>query len=158
MRFNLRGWFVVAFISRPSYCVFLLGVAAATLVAAGCSGDANQPYPVQGTVFLDGQPATELAGGTVFFNSSELHKSASGEIKSDGTYRLSSLKKDDGAIPGKYEVSISPPETSGAGERAGKRPGAKPAAFKGPEQQEVTVEAKSNDIPIQLKRSGKVRQ
>jgi hypothetical protein len=128
----------------------LLGVAA--FVAAGCGGGADSPSPVRGTVYLDGQPATELAGGTVTFNSEELHRSASGEIQPDGTYRLSSLKKDDGAIPGKYQVTVSPPEVSGSGERGGRGAGAKPAAFRQPENLEVTVERKTNDIPIQLQR------
>jgi hypothetical protein len=133
----------------------LLGVAA--FVAAGCGG-ADSPSPVRGTVYLDGQPATELAGGTVTFNSEELQRSASGEIQADGTYRLGSLKKDDGALPGKYQVTVSPPEVSGAGERGGRGPGAKPVAFRQPENLEVTVERKTNDIPIQLQRGGPARR
>jgi hypothetical protein len=135
---------------RP-YRALLLGVAA--FVAAGCGGGAGM-YPIHGTVYLDGQPAKELAGGTVTFNSEELHKSASGEIQADGTYRLGSLTKDDGAIPGKYQVMVSPPEVSGAGERGSRGPGAKPVSFHGPENPEVTVERKTNDIPIQLHRGG----
>jgi len=127
----------------------LLGMAA--FVAAGCGGGADSPSPVHGTVYLDGQPATELAGGTVTFNSEELQRSASGEIQADGTYRLSSVKKDDGAIPGKYQVTVSPPEGSGSGERA-RGPRAKPLAFRQPENLEVTVERKTNDIPIRLQR------
>jgi hypothetical protein len=137
----------------PSWRGLLLGATAgAALVAAGCGGGANAPYPVEGTVFLDGQPAKELAGGTVTFNSTALHKSASGEIQADGTYRLGSLKQDDGAIPGKYQVTVSPPETAGAGERGSRRPGAKPVAFEEPKNLEVTVERTTNDIPIRLKR------
>jgi hypothetical protein len=124
---------------------------AAALVTAGCGG-ANSPHPVQGTVYLDGQPATELAGGTVMFNSSELGRSASGEIQADGTYRLSSLKKDDGAIPGKYQVTVSPPETPAKSERGRRGGESKGIAFEEPKNLEATVEAKSNDVPIQLHR------
>ncbi len=131
--------------------VLLGATALAALVAAGCGG-ANSLYPVKGTVLLDGQPAKELAGWTVTFNSSELHKSASGAIQADGTYRLGSLKKDDGAIPGKYQVSLSPPETAGAGDRAGRPTAAKPPTFAQPDDLEVTVEQKNNDIAIPLHR------
>jgi hypothetical protein len=125
----------------------------AAFVAAGCGGGADSPYPVHGTVFLDGQPATELAGGTVTFTSTELHRSASGEIQANGSYCLGSLTKDDGAIPGKYQVTVSPPEKVAAGER-GKGPSrAKGVSFEQPKILEVTVEKRSNDIPIQLQRS-----
>src|SRR5260370_28377297 len=121
------------------------------LGAAGCNG-ANSPYPVQGTVYLDGQPAKELAGGTVTFNSNELRKSASGQIQADGSYRLGSLKQDDGALPGNYEVTVAPPEVAAGGERGGRRRLAPPLVFEGPKEREVTVERRANDIPIQLHR------
>jgi hypothetical protein len=138
----------------------LLGVTAvAAFVAAGCAGGVNSPHPVKGTVYLDGQPAKELAGGTVTFNSTELHKSASGEIQADGTYRLGSLKQNDGAIPGTYQVTVSPPETTAAGERGdGRRAAPNPVRFEGPEDQEVTVEPRANDIPIHLRRRGPARR
>jgi hypothetical protein len=133
-----------------------LGVAViVAYVAAGCGGGADSLYPVRGTVYLDGQPAKELAGATVTFSSSELHRSASGEIQADGTYCLGSLTKDDGAIPGKYQVTVSPPERAGGGggERGKGRPGAKGFAFEQPTNLEVTVEPRTNDIPIQLQRN-----
>jgi hypothetical protein len=132
--------------------------AVAALVAAGCGGGPDTPYPVQGTVYLDEEPARELAGGTVTFNSTELHKSASGEIQADGTYRLGTLKPGDGAIPGKYQVTVSPPEKAGGGERGGRRPAAKPVSFRGPKDPEVTVERKTNDIPIRLERGKPARR
>lgn len=122
----------------------VLGIAAAVLVAAGCSG-ANKAYPVKGMVSLDGQPATELAGGTVTFNSTALHQSASGSIRPDGTFELS-------AAPGKYQVTVSPPETPPTGERG--RPANAPnvVSFESPKNLEVTVERRDNDIPITLHR------
>jgi hypothetical protein len=140
-------------ISYPGRRALLFRVTVlAALVAAGCTGGTDTPSPVRGTVYLDGQPAKELAGGTVTFNSSELHRMASGPIKADGTYRLGSLTADDGAIPGKYEVTVSPPETAAAGERVKDRPGAKGVVFGPPKDPEVTVERKANDIPIHLQR------
>jgi hypothetical protein len=140
-------------IVRPLRGGLLVCLAAIAFVAAGCAGP-NSPYPVKGTVYLDGQPATELAGGTVMFDSGELHKSASGEIQADGTYRLGSLTKNDGAIPGAYHVTVSPPESAPAGERGKRVPGTKSAAFVEPQDLVVTVEQKTNDIPIQLQRRG----
>ena len=120
----------------------VLGMAA-VLAAGGCGG-ANTPHPVKGMVSLDGQPATELAGGTVTFNSSELHQSASGAIRADGTYLLS-------AVPGKYQVTVSPPEVRPAGERGRHVATAKMVHFE-PAKLEVTVERGDNDIPIPLHR------
>jgi hypothetical protein len=137
----------VEIIYRPSRHWLLLNLAALVgSVVAGCSG-AKTLYTVQGTVYLDGEPAKELAGGTVTYNSTELHKSASGAIQADGTYRLS-----EGAIAGTYQVSVSPPETSSAGERGKSRASTKPAPFEPPKDLQATVERKTNDIPIRLKR------
>jgi hypothetical protein len=144
----------VGILYQPSGRRLWLGLtAAAVLVALGCGGGSTS-YPVHGTVYLDGQPAKELAGGTVMFNSSELRKSAYGQIQADGTYRLSNVKKDDGAIPGKYQVTVSPPETGPSGERGKGHPAPKPTSFQEPKNLEVAVERKNNDIPIQLQRSG----
>jgi hypothetical protein len=133
----------------PSGGLLFLAMALAT---AGCTGGGNTAYPVKGTVFLDGQPAKELAGGTVTFNSTQLHKSASGEILADGTYRLGSLRKDDGAVPGTYQVTVSPPETPVASERGKGQRTARAASFREPENLEVTVGRTTNDIPIELHR------
>jgi hypothetical protein len=139
----------------PSRCrralLFSVTVVAA-FIAAGCGGGPNTPYPVRGTVFLDGEPATELAGWTVVFSSGELHKGASGVIKEDGTYSLGSSSANDGAIPGKYEVTVSPPDTEGQRERVKKRPAVKAAPFAQPKNLVVTVEMQTNDIPIKLQR------
>ena len=121
----------------------VVGIVAALLAAGGCGG-ANTPYPVKGTVTLDGQPATELAGGTVTFNSPELHQSASGPIRADGTYLLT-------AVPGKYQATVSPPEAPPAGERGRKTPATKTVHF-AQGKLEVTVERGENDIPIPLHR------
>ena len=83
-------------------------------------------------------------------------------IKENGTYRLSNVTANDGAIPGKYEVSVSPPETAGPSERIKNREGAKGTlvehsknkvvSFEQPKNKVVTVEKQTNDIPIELHR------
>ena len=126
--------------------------AAAAFLAAGCGGGPDAPYPVRGTVYLDADPATELAGWTVVFSSSEKHKGATGVIKEDGTYSLGSSRPNDGAIPGTYEVAVTPPDAPGQSERVKTRPVVKAAPFVQPKNFTVTVEMKTNDIPINLKR------
>jgi hypothetical protein len=119
-------------------------ITAAALLATGCSRGSD--YPVHGTVYLDDEPAKELAGATVTFNSTELHRSASGDVQANGTYQLGNL------IPGTYRVTVSPPETASGSERGGRHPAAKPVAFEPLKDIDVTVEPKTNDIPIKLHR------
>src|SRR5205085_1060070 len=77
----------------------------------GCA-DPRRPYPVKGTIlFEDGQPARELANYLVTFESSELHASSVGVVAEDGTFQLKTLKENDGAIPGSYRVTLTPPLT-----------------------------------------------
>jgi hypothetical protein len=120
--------------------LFLGAITAAVL---GCGTSTR--YPVKGTVSLDGQPATELAGGTVTFNSSELRQSVSAAIRADGTYELT-------AVPGNYQVTVSPPEAAPAGERGPRKvPTVKAVRFE-QGKLEVTVERGGNDFPIPLHR------
>jgi hypothetical protein len=82
------------------------------VTAGGVSGcaDPKRPYPVKGSiVFEDGQPARELANYLVTFESPELHASSVGLVAEDGTFHLRTLKENDGAIPGSYRVTLTPP-------------------------------------------------
>lgn len=82
-----------------------LGVVLAILVT-GCGGD-NVPEtaPVSGTVMYLGRP---VPGGTVIFHPKDKQKGnpGYGEIQSDGTYTLTTYKKDDGAILGDHTVTV----------------------------------------------------
>ncbi len=85
----------------PSVAVFCLTV-------MGCNS--QKTYPVEGIVqFRDGKPAKELAGGFVNFEAVDGKLSAQGEIQADGTFRLGTFKPTDGAPPGPYHVTITPP-------------------------------------------------
>jgi hypothetical protein len=71
----------------------------------GC-GSGEDPHPatvsVQGKVTYQGQPVPK---GTITFQPAG-GRPAVGEIKPDGTYRLSTFGEMDGAIPGAHKVMI----------------------------------------------------
>lgn len=75
----------------------------------GCFGSsAPKTIPVQGKVSYKGQPVSQ---GTVTFHRVEaandvLSRPAVGELKSDGTYALSTFTAGDGVMPGKYQVVV----------------------------------------------------
>lgn len=91
---------------RPTLTVLTLG---GLLALTGCGGSST--LPVEGTiVFADTQqPARELAGYTVTFEQTEQKVSATGVVRPDGTFRLTTYKEEDGAVPGKHKVAITPP-------------------------------------------------
>jgi hypothetical protein len=71
-------------------------------------------------ITLEGTP---VAGATVLFmpDGQDGGRPASGFTSSDGTFRLTTYKPDDGALPGKYRVLIQKTEAAkdpGAAERS----------------------------------------
>ena len=90
----------------------LLSSVALIMLMAGCGGRGT--YPVRGTVAFQGEqaPAKELAGYLITLVSSGENGpqvSATGVVQDDGTFRLSTFSPDDGAVPGKHQVAITPP-------------------------------------------------
>ncbi|MDY0170618.1 MAG: hypothetical protein RBS80_29020 [Thermoguttaceae bacterium] len=93
-----------------------IGVLVFTVPALTGCGGSHPVYPVHGQiVYEDGSPATELAGGTVTFESVDHQATAAqtgvaswGVVQSDGTFTLGTFKPADGAVPGKHRVAISP--------------------------------------------------
>ena len=80
-------------------CVILL------IVAGGCSRG-SKTIPVQGTVKLDGRP---LANASVsFIAEGSGARDAFGCTDAEGVFHLSTLKSGDGALPGKYKVTVQP--------------------------------------------------
>ena len=77
--------------------------------APGCSGvpEGGPPktFKVKGKVFgRDGRP---LPGGRITFHPEEpANSEAIAEIERDGTFALGTFGKDDGAMPGRYKVSL----------------------------------------------------
>ncbi|WZP00916.1 hypothetical protein EP7_002575 [Isosphaeraceae bacterium EP7] len=77
------------------------------LTLAGCGDDdGGMPtrYAVSGKVTHKGEPVKK--GSINFIPSAEDGHAASGNIQ-DGTYQLTTLKPEDGAIPGTYKVTVS---------------------------------------------------
>ena len=88
---------------------FYAMLAALPVVLAGCGG--NGTYPVEGkVVYQDGVPATDLAGYLVNLDLPDQQVGASGLVQPDGTFTIGTFEDDDGALPGKYRVAITPPE------------------------------------------------
>jgi hypothetical protein len=73
----------------------------------GCgSGSVVPPtlIPVKGKVTYKGQPVTK---GVVRFEPDGFGRMATGQIQSDGTFELTTLKPGDGVVPGEHRVTIS---------------------------------------------------
>ena len=91
-------------LDRAFHWILVLGL---LLPLVGCGSSSTPGGPttlVTGKVLWKGRPVTK---GTVSFEPEGAGKEAFGEIQSDGTYVLTTYKKDDGAVFGKHRVSIS---------------------------------------------------
>lgn len=106
--------------ARASLCVGVLcGVL--LVAASGCGSSGPKLEKVTGKVTLDGQP---LAGANVNFEPEDYStglQAASGRTGTDGTYSLSTFTSGDGAMVGKYKVTIT--KTAEADQSAGGQPG-----------------------------------
>ena len=78
---------------------YLLGV---MMFAAGCGG--GGPVPVRGRVLLDDTP---VAGATVTLLPIEGGHPAAGLTDANGAFRLTTFKRDDGALPGRYKIVVT---------------------------------------------------
>lgn len=118
---------------------------AAALLLVGCgSSDKGQ---VSGTVTAAGQPVT---GGSVSFApvaGSAAGRVATGAVRSDGSFSLSTDTDNDGALIGRHEVVYTPPSVGGeSADPAAKSP------YHGlvPREREVEVKAGENKFAIEL--------
>lgn len=88
--------------------VFLLCLLS-TLPLCGCGGQKYGMVPAVGHITYKGQP---LKFGSVAFHPIKTvqqgvpHRMGLGFIKTDGSYSLSTFKKDDGVMPGEYAVIV----------------------------------------------------
>jgi hypothetical protein len=75
--------------------------------AVGCGGpETEPPVPVSGKITFKGKP---VDGAQVTFLSKAQTggRSASGRTGADGTFKLTTFKTDDGALPGEYAITVS---------------------------------------------------
>jgi hypothetical protein len=84
--------------TRRHFVWWLLG---ATCLTAGCGGGL---VPVRGRVLLDDIP---VAGATVTLIPIEEGRPASGLTDAQGGFRLTTFKRDDGALPGRYKIVVT---------------------------------------------------
>ena len=90
--------FVRSLVACFSSCTFVL-------LLCGCSGEVGIPtIPVTGTVTQKGKP---VEGAIVAFTPSEGGPSASGITDASGVYSLTTRSSGDGAVAGKYMVTIA---------------------------------------------------
>src|SRR5437868_12460833 len=88
-------------------CRWLWGVMAVAMAIAG-SGCGSGLVHVEGTVKLDGVP---VQGAVVVFTRQDRGgRPASSWTDVDGVFRLTSYNTGDGALPGRYTVTIAPPQ------------------------------------------------
>lgn len=127
---------------RCSYFCGLLAV----FFCAGC-GPRNNPtfektVPVRGKVVrANGAPVT---GGLITFHPTELNKGdAWGTIGRDGRFELGTYKKDDGAMPGAYTVTVEPIVYDPSGNPRPNYSLGIPAKYTKTESSELTVEVKA---------------
>jgi hypothetical protein len=91
--------------------IFCLGITIpAVLAVLGCGDSTGLPprYRVSGTVTYNGKPVEK---GTVTFTPAKSEGRAAGGTIVAGSYSLTTLDPDDGALPGSYKVSIIAKET-----------------------------------------------
>src|SRR5262245_12547263 len=93
---------------------YLAGLAALALLA-GLSGCGRRLYPVEGRlVWQDGQPARELEGSMVYFESARHHTLSRSTVQADGRFELTTERAEaegpDGAPPGVHRVYVVAPE------------------------------------------------
>ena len=87
---------------------------AGLVLLAGLTGCGRRLHPVQGQlVWQDGQPATELAGSMVYFESTEHRTISRSTVQADGRFQLTTERPEargtDGVPPGKHRVYVIDP-------------------------------------------------
>jgi len=91
--------------SRTFACRVTALVGMSAVVILGCGDTTGLPkrYPVSGTVTYQGKPVEK--GSINFIATAADGRSAAGEIQ-NGEYSLTTAEPGDGAIPGKYKVTV----------------------------------------------------
>jgi len=113
---------------------------------AGCGG---KTVPVHGRAkFTDGSDVSLLQGYAVDLQPEGGGSSSSGTIEADGTFKISTFGQNDGALPGKHQVTVTPP-TAPDPDKPPPKP-AIPAKYGAFETSGLTVEVKPGQSTIEL--------
>jgi len=121
------------------------------IIAVGCTKSDNpKTYPASGKVSYRGQT---LTSGIVMLTPAESGHAATGNLEKDGTFRLTTFIKYDGAVPGKYQVAVQAFPAEGAGlpgaEFAGKSPPL-PLKYMSPSSSGLIVEIRASDNHLEF--------
>lgn len=129
----------------PRKLIVLAALAACPCLGCGSAGGgaASNLVPVKGKVTYKGQPVTK---GSIKFEPDGFGREAHGQIKSDGTYVLSTFKEGDGVIAGHHRVTVS-----GTGIKSPKDALAKKWASEAASGLTADVDADHADFPFDLK-------
>lgn len=95
---------------RP-FCWAAIVLASLALSVAGCGPSYPTTHPVSGTITYQGQPVPQ---GTIVFYPEE-GRAAMSNIEADGSYRLTTFRPGDGALPGRHTVTITAIADSASG-------------------------------------------
>ena len=95
-------------IQRIAMMATTLAITAALGVCTGCGESLPPTVRVHGKVTWKGEP---LSDGKVVFQPEEIaeglpRRPATGDLGPDGTYELTTFRKGDGAVPGRYAVLV----------------------------------------------------
>lgn len=120
---------------RPLVFVCLI-----SFLGLGCGDGRPKRVPVMGQVFIDGVPLTH---GTIQVIP-EGDRAAFGEIRSDGTFDLTTFDENDGCVPGKHKVAVVATETIDAQSQRWHAP----KKYMSPETSGLTVEITDPPQPV----------
>jgi hypothetical protein len=131
---------------------WLVGLVLVGLV--GC-GSNPRPVPVSGVVTYQDAP---LSWGVIQLDPLDGGPPALGEMQRDGTFRLTTFREFDGAIPGTYRVSFlifpfdGPSEIYGRGKQARKKSDFLPVKYTDPQRSgiQVIINDDGNHLEIHL--------
>lgn len=130
------------------------------LAAAGCAKNAQtfpSVVPVQGKVFLDGQPVA--TGMVELYPTSQTGAECTGLLR-DGVFKIRTFSNTgaDGAVPGEYKVAVRTLDVAEIGDREKAKKQRKiPAKYASADNSGITVtirEGENSLAPIELKTGG----
>lgn len=125
------------------------------LVAIAAPCGCSRYYPVEGQLaWTDGTPATELAGSSVYFESTEHRTISRSIVGGDATFRLTTERPEDGVPLGLHRVYVVE-NRGGPGESGKRQPARVDERFLRPETSglEVNVPPKEKLVVLKVERA-----